>query len=118
MIDVRVRHRADDCQPVGSLGEQRKMLADLGAGHAGGDRLELAADLCRRRWLQIPGLLLGRATPHEEQNAAFRSAETGVPDRSGRGSRTPAQESGSARPNSPRLPARKISRRLGRIERK
>ena len=78
VIDVRVRHRSHDRQLVGPLGQLRKVLADLDARHARGDRLELAADLGRRVGLQVPGVLLRRPAPHEEQDAALGAAKARI----------------------------------------
>ena len=55
--------------------QQRQVLADLDAGHVRGDRLELAADLAGRVGLQVPGVLLGRPAPHEQQDARLRPPE-------------------------------------------
>jgi hypothetical protein len=51
------------------------VLADLDARHVGRHRPELAAVLERRIGLQVPGILVCRAAPHEEQDAGLRPAE-------------------------------------------
>ena len=50
---VGVVRRADDGELVHDLGLLRQVLADLDAGHVGGDRLELAAELGRGVRLEI-----------------------------------------------------------------
>ena len=70
-----VGHRADNGQLVGPLGQPRKMLANLQAGHLRGDRLEFAANLRWRGRLHVPGVLMRRPAPHEEQNARLGSAK-------------------------------------------
>jgi hypothetical protein len=64
-----VRQRADDRELVGQPRELRQVLADAEAGHAGGDRPELAADLFRRVGLGVERVHLGRAAPgHDHQH--------------------------------------------------
>jgi len=71
VIDIAVRHRADDGQLVAPLREQRKMLADLNARHVRADRLELAPNFRWRIWLEVPRFLLRRPAPHKKQNHRF-----------------------------------------------
>jgi hypothetical protein len=71
VVDIVVRHRPDDGQLVGPLGKQWKMLTDADIGHLGRDRLKRPAHLGRSIRFQIPGILLGGPTPHEEQNAGL-----------------------------------------------
>jgi hypothetical protein len=57
---VRVRHRADDRQPVGNPGDPRQVLADGKSRHGRLDGAELAADFQRRLRLGIERLVLRR----------------------------------------------------------
>src|SRR6186713_351256 len=76
MVDVRMRHRADDCELIGALRELRKMLADLDAGNLRGDRTKLAANLGRGIRFHVPRILMGRTSPHEEQDARLGAPES------------------------------------------
>src|SRR5207253_5019437 len=57
---------ADDGELVHQAGDTREDLADLDAGHRGGDRLELAADLGGGLGLDLPQVLVGRAAAEED----------------------------------------------------
>ncbi len=76
VIDVAVRHRADDRQLVGPPRQERKVFADVDAGDDRRDGPEFAADFGRGFGLQVPRVLMGRPAPHEEQNA-----RSGLPER-------------------------------------
>ena len=77
VVDVVVRHRADEAQLVCPLRQQRQVFADLQAGDGRRDRLELAAIHVRRIRLHVPGILLGRPAPHEEHDARLRGSARG-----------------------------------------
>ena len=51
------------------------MLADLNAGHIGRDWGEFAADFVWGIRLEVPGVLVGGAAPHEEEDAGLSAAE-------------------------------------------
>ena len=53
---ARVRHRPDQGEMVGQLGQARVQLADLHAGDGRGDRLVRAADLRRASRFEVPGV--------------------------------------------------------------
>src|SRR6266849_8640617 len=50
------------------------MFANADARHVRGDRLKFAPNAAWCLWLQIERLVLRRATPHEQLNAAFGAA--------------------------------------------
>lgn len=72
-----MRDRAEDRQFVRASGHVRQMLADERARHAGGDWFELAAELDGGVGLEIPGILLRWAAPHEQEDDSLGLAETG-----------------------------------------
>ena len=53
VVRVVMAERTDQRELVHLPGELRQMLADLDAGHVGGDRLELAAELGRGIGLEV-----------------------------------------------------------------
>ena len=61
--------RTQDRQPIGQLGELRKVLTDLHPGHRGRNRTKFASNLRRCIRLQIKRIELARPTPHENENA-------------------------------------------------
>ena len=75
VIDVGMRDRSDNGQFVCTTGKMLKVFADVDAGDIGGDGMELTPKLVRGIGLKIPGILLGGATPHEQEDAAFRFPE-------------------------------------------
>jgi hypothetical protein len=78
VIDIVVRHREDDRQPIGPPGQLGKVLADFNARHVRLDGLKLTADLGRCQRLKVPSVLLGGSAPHEEQNALLGATEAGL----------------------------------------
>ena len=60
-VFLAVGDAADDGELVHDLGGQGQVLADVNAGDAGGDGVELAAKLAGRVGLRVPGLVLRRA---------------------------------------------------------
>src|SRR5687767_14831525 len=74
VIDVVVRHRADQRQLPGALGQAREVLADAQSWYGCGNRRELAAVLGRRVGLHVPGVLVRRAAPHEQEDAGLGAA--------------------------------------------
>ena len=69
VIDVVVCHRPNQGELVGAPREPRQMLADAQARHRRWDGAELAAELDRRVGLHVPGVLLRRPAPHEQEDA-------------------------------------------------
>jgi hypothetical protein len=78
VIDVAVRHGADDGKLVGVAGEEGEVLADIDAGDAGGDGFEEASDFGGGFGLEVPGILVGGAAPHEEEDAGLGASEGGA----------------------------------------
>ena len=70
-----VRERADQRPQVATLGQERKMFADLDSGRVRRDRAKLASNLGRRIRLQVEALELRQTTREED-----------VDDRAGSGS--------------------------------
>ena len=68
MISNGVGKAADDGVILHALGQFRQVLANVNAGHGGGDWFKLAAITCRRVGLQIKGVLMGRAALEENEN--------------------------------------------------
>jgi hypothetical protein len=95
-VDVAwMRERAQEGDLVGVLGQQRHVLADVDAGHAGPNRLEQAADALRGVGLQVPQVNLGRPAPQEQVDA--RSSLAGAPgDRSSSHRALGAQQAGQS----------------------
>ena len=71
---VVVRQGADDRVAIGQPGQPGEVLADPDAWDAGGDGPELAPHFGGRLGLGVPGVELGRAAPHEQQDARLRPA--------------------------------------------
>src|SRR5207302_5709274 len=59
-------------EPVGLLRDPREVLADMEPGDGRRDGLELAAVDVGGVGLEVPGVLLRRAAPHEEHDARLR----------------------------------------------
>ena len=66
---------SNESDPIGSLGHLAKVFADLDAGNNSVDGAEFAAVLDGGVGLHVPGILLGRSTPHEKEDAPLRFAE-------------------------------------------
>ena len=71
----RVAHRADQRGLVERVGHHRHVLADMGAGDLGGNRLEFAADVGRRIGLGIPDIDVARPALQEDHDHGFGAAE-------------------------------------------
>src|SRR5580704_11159255 len=72
VVHILVRHRTYDGQLVGAASYERKVLANLDAGHRRGDRQEFAANFRGSVRFEIPGVLMRRPAPHEQENARPR----------------------------------------------
>ena len=94
---VRVRQRAHQRRVVHEARGQRQVLADVQARHAGGDGLELAADIRRGIRLQVEGFELAGRAVQIKQDARFGLAEAAGPARRRRG-RPRLLEAQQARP--------------------
>jgi hypothetical protein len=66
----------DDRAPIHSLRELWKDFTDLDAGHVRGDGAKLSADLARGVGLQIPKILMGRATCQKDVDERLMSSGT------------------------------------------
>ena len=77
MIHVAVRHRAQDGKLIRHPRQPRKMLTDMEPRDIGRNRLELTAIFHRGMGLQIPGVLMSRAAPHEQHDARLGLAARG-----------------------------------------
>ena len=86
---------------------QRQHLADLQAGHAGVDRLVLAADLGRGVGLGVEAVVVRQAAAEVDQD--HRLARLRLCRSPARAS--PRSRAGSVRPRPPRAPTRRKSRR-------
>jgi hypothetical protein len=75
MIVVAVVDGADEGVAVGSAGEAGQVFGDGDARHAGGDGLELAADLLGRVGFEVPDIEVGRSAVVEEEDAGSGPAE-------------------------------------------
>ena len=64
-------HRANHRQPMGLTREQREVFRDRQTRHIRRDRPEFPAHAIGCVGLQIPRFLLGRAAPHEKENACL-----------------------------------------------
>ena len=69
VVDVVVRHRPDETQFVCPCSQHWQVFANLQPWDGCPDGLELAAIHVWRIRLQVPGILLGRPAPHEEDDA-------------------------------------------------
>ena len=68
VVGVVMAERADQRELVHLPGRARQVLADLDAGHVGGDGLELAAKLGGRVGLQVPGVDGAQAAVQEQED--------------------------------------------------
>ena len=75
VVSIVVRHRADDAELGGPLRELRQVLANLNSRNLGRNRLKRPPDLLWLIGLHVPGVLMSRPAPHEEQNAGFGFAK-------------------------------------------
>ena len=64
-----VRHRPDQAEVLGQVGQARVQLADAHAGDRRGDRLVRAANLRRRRRLEVPGVEVAGAAAQQDEDA-------------------------------------------------
>ena len=78
MRRVIMRHGANDGEPVGHLGEPRKMLADPEPGRPGLYCLEGSAYFGRGIGLWVPRIELTWTAPHEDQNARSSTTQTRI----------------------------------------
>ena len=70
IVEIRlVVHAPHERDLVHHPGQPREVLADLHAGHRGGDRGKLAADVGRRRRLHVEGIEMTRTAVPEEEDA-------------------------------------------------
>ena len=101
-------HRAQQADLVHLAGQPRQVLANLDARHAGGDRLELAANFGRRLGLHIPEVDMAGPAEQKDEDARIEPAR-----RAGCRRRGGAQPSQSAllKPSRLRPPTRNSSRR-------
>ena len=106
-----VVRRADDGELVHDLGHLGQMLADLDAGHVGGDRLELAADALRGFRFEVPHVDGGGAAgqPEHDDGVGLRLVLASLSCR--RRLASSRSSCGSVRPNSPAVPILRKSRR-------
>jgi hypothetical protein len=70
-------HRPDHGEVVGDAGGVGEGFAELEAGDAGGDGAEGAADIDGGVGFGVEGLVLGRTSAEEEDDAGFGAAEAG-----------------------------------------
>src|SRR5438874_465775 len=71
MIDLSLRHGADDGKVVGAMSNARQVLAELNSRRAGGDGPEGAANLHRSIRLGVEGVDMARGTSQvDEQDRA------------------------------------------------
>src|SRR6266508_6488322 len=77
VITVVVRHGTHLAKFVHTPRQAGKVLADLDARNVSGNGPKLAAKFQRGFGFQIPGVLVRRPAPHEEENAGFGAPETG-----------------------------------------
>ena len=75
VVVVFLADGADDRQLVGVLRDQRQVFGDVQAGNVGPDRTEFASRGDRPVWFHVPGVLVSRATPHEQQDHSLGTAE-------------------------------------------
>src|SRR5687768_9800548 len=70
LVDRRrlVMDRADDGVAMRELSHAREELADVNAGHSGGDRPERAAYVAGRVRFGVPGVELARAADEEQED--------------------------------------------------
>src|SRR5205085_288947 len=79
VVSFAANHRPDDRQLVHYLGHSWQVLANLDARHAGADRFELAANLCRSVRLEVNHILVWWTTRQEDHdNRLVRAAHTGL----------------------------------------
>ena len=71
VVDIIMSHGADDTQLFSAGCQLGQMFADLQSGDCGTDGLKLAAEFQRRSRFHVPGVLLCRTTPHEQDDAGF-----------------------------------------------
>ena len=83
MLGLIVIHRSQDRQLVAQLRQPRHIFADLIAGHAGRNALELAAIFDRRVRLEVPHIQMAGPAGLEQQNHAplFRGGIDGSRER-------------------------------------
>jgi hypothetical protein len=67
MIELAVRHRTDECQPIDALRQPREMLADLNARNGSINCLELAPNFRRGLWFEIERIVVAGAATQENQ---------------------------------------------------
>ena len=68
VIEVFVRHAADDCQPIGNASNARHVLRELNARNCGADGLKRAAHVERSVGLGVPHIDLALTAVGEDQN--------------------------------------------------
>ena len=79
VIVVKTVQRSQQRQLVGIRGETRHQLADFDAGHVGGDRPELATNLCRGLRFQIVHVEVRRSSGKQHVNDALCPAAAACP---------------------------------------
>ena len=88
------------------------MFGDGDARHAGGGRLEFAADLRRGVRLEVEGFEVRRAAVLVNEDAGLGGAESIRPSSGRRGRGRARSQSDHASPVKPRPPTRRASRRV------
>jgi len=77
VVRVPVGQRPHQRPPVRPRGQQREVFADVDAGRAGRDRLELAADSGRRIWLGVEAVVLAEPAGQEDVDDRRRRSRGG-----------------------------------------